>query len=267
MAVPAPHIGKDNVVCPHCGFQQLESAFARTTICRKCSQHYTIVRPGEKPEAAPAEKGWLLTKVGALVKRETTRQVRCFSCGAGQTVSSSAKSSICPACASYIDLRDFKISTLFSRTVETQGVITITAKGEVTSAKLACSEAWLYGNLRGNLLSTGTTHVKLKGKVLGALDAHHLIVEKGANVEFVRPVKVGSAEIFGRVSARLMAEGVVAIRKTGAVEGAVFSKGITVDKGGLFSGELSIGRQEAEQSELLGESGGLFGGELALGQA
>lgn len=265
MAAPAPqNLGKESIACPHCGFQQLESPFARSTICRKCSQHFAIVRPSEQPEPA-GKKSWLLERVGSLVKRETSRKVRCLKCGAGQTISSSAKSSICPACATYIDLRDFKISTLFSRTVETQGTITITAKGEVTSSRLVCGEAWLHGNLRGNLTCTGIAHVKLKGKVLGALESHHLIVEKGAVVEFVRPVKVGSAEIHGRVSARLMAEGVVAVRKTGALEGSVFAKSITVDKGGLFSGELSIGRHEAEQPELLGEAGDLFGGELAHG--
>ena len=28
--------------CPHCGFSQLESAYAKSTICKKCSQHFSI---------------------------------------------------------------------------------------------------------------------------------------------------------------------------------------------------------------------------------
>ena len=113
--------------------------------------------------------------------------------------------------------------------------------------------------------------VKMQGKLLGSVDAHELVIEKRANVEFVRPVKVHSAEIRGKVSARIMCESGVTIAKGGVLEGVVYAKAINVERGGIFSGELFIGQQELTQPELLGgaeDSPGLFGDEtLGFGPA
>ena len=83
--------------------------------------------------------------------------------------SSSAQSSLCPQCGSYIDLKDFKISGTFGRSIQTQGEVIITSKGEVTSAKVACGEAIIEGKLRGNLSCTGTVTVRNRNAVHGTV--------------------------------------------------------------------------------------------------
>ncbi|MBV9130623.1 MAG: hypothetical protein JO298_09600, partial [Verrucomicrobia bacterium] len=45
--------------------------------------------------------------------------------------------------------------------------------------------------------------------------------------------------------------GKVLIQKTGRLTGAVFGRGFSVEKGGEFFGELSIGKVEMTQGELL----------------
>ena len=45
----------------------------------------------------------------------------------------------------------------------------------------------------------------------------------------------------------------VAIQKKGALEGDVTARAITVEKGGMFSGQLVIGRAGLTQGELLQE--------------
>jgi cytoskeletal protein CcmA (bactofilin family) len=82
-----------------------------------------------------------------------------------------------------------------------------------------------------------------------------LIIEKQANVEFVRPLHVGTAEINGKISARIFADSVT-INKNGALEGAVTAKSIKIERGGIFHGDLIIGQQKEEQGELpLAEQG------------
>jgi cytoskeletal protein CcmA (bactofilin family)/predicted RNA-binding Zn-ribbon protein involved in translation (DUF1610 family) len=242
---------KINADCPHCGFSQLESAYAKSTFCRKCGQHYSIEKLLAK-EATALKEPSIFDKLSKLVSGEKIRDICCCSCGHKQRVSSSAQSSQCPQCGSYIDLRDFKISGPFGRSIQTQGEVIITSKGELTSAKVSCGHAVIEGKLRGNLSCTGTVLVKLHGKILGSLDAHTLIIEKRANVEFVRPVRVHAAEIRGKVSARIVSEAGVTIAKGGELDGVVYAKAINIERGGIFSGELFIGQKELTQPDLLG---------------
>jgi len=262
--------GKITVECRHCGFKQLESPFAKSTFCRKCSEHFELGKPQPEP---PEERSSFFERFGGLFSRKTTRDVSCFDCGAAQTVSSSAKSSICPQCSAYIDLSDFKITSTFNRSVQTQGTVHITSKGDVTSAKVACAEAYIEGKLRGNLFCTGNTHIKMKGKLLGALDVKHLIIEMRCDVEVVRSIKARSVEVSGKASARLHVDGTVTITKKGWLEGTVYAKAITIEKGGVFLGELVIGQAELSQPELLPldpqnkASGDSAQGEFRLGVA
>jgi cytoskeletal protein CcmA (bactofilin family) len=240
--------GKVAVECPHCGFKQLESPFAKSTFCRKCSEHFDL---GKAVPGPRKEQPSLLSRLSSLFAGKSTRDVACFGCGATQTVSSSARSSICPQCSAYLDLSDFKIASTFSRSVETQGKFHATSKGDVTSAKISCGQAYIEGKLRGTLSCNGLTQIKLKGKLLGALDVNRLVIERRSEVEIVRPVKAHSVEILGKVSARLHVEGAVLISKRGWLEGTVYARSITVEKGGVFLGELIIGKQELTQPELL----------------
>lgn len=258
--------GKVPVQCSHCGFTQLESAFAKSTFCRKCSKHFDIRLAGEAEHAAVAS-GSIFRKLGNLLGGEKTKVIHCFDCGAKHQVSSSAQSSLCGHCGAYIDLRDFKITAAFSRNIQTAGIIVVTRKGDLTSTKLGCGEAIIQGNVHGNLFCSGVARVKLKGRLFGSIETNKLVIEKGSEVEFIRPVKCDHAEIHGKVSARITAAHVVAISKTGSLEGTVYAKSITVEKGGIFHGELFIGKTELSQVELLpGDLGKISPPSLAFGQ-
>jgi cytoskeletal protein CcmA (bactofilin family)/predicted RNA-binding Zn-ribbon protein involved in translation (DUF1610 family) len=244
---------KISAECPHCGFSQLESAHAKSTFCRKCGEHFSIEKLLLK-ETTSLKGPSLFEKLSKLVKGEKVRQVACFSCGAKQQTSSEAQSTSCPACGSYIDLRDFKIAGSFGRSIQTQGDVIITSKGDVTSGRIGCGSAIVEGKMRGLLFCTGTVRIKVKGRFLGAMETQKFIVEKKCDVEFARPIKAQQAEINGKISARLMCEGPVTINKGGILEGTVYARAINVEKGGIFSGELFIGQHQAEQPELLGEA-------------
>ncbi len=242
----------------------MESIYAQTTICRHCTAQIDLSKP-EKPAKADRGSSWL-SRLTQAVQQERDVSVQCFKCGAKQTVTSAAKSTFCPKCTRYIDLRDHKIAAPFSRNIETQGTIHVTAKGDLGSSRASCRDAVIQGRLRGNLFCSGEALFKMKGRVNGAIDAALLIVEKKSDVEFLRPVKVRAAEIRGKTFARITSEGLVTITKSGWLEGVVHAKGITVEKGGIFSGELYIGERKLEQADLLPteDQTELFGGDAEL---
>jgi len=244
----SPSAGKVALTCPHCGFKQLESPYTKSTFCRKCGEYY---EPGKAKPVLRNERPSLVARVSQFLARKKTREITCFDCGAVQTVSSSSTSSICPQCSAYIDLSDFKINTAFSRMIQTQGMVTIGAKADVTSSKVACREALVQGKLRGNLFCTNTATVKYKGKISGSVEARNIVVAKRSEVEFVRVVKAKAIEVAGTVSANLHIDGIVKITKHGRLEGTVHAKGIVVEKGGIFLGELVIGQSAFVQQELV----------------
>jgi len=251
VAQPSPQKGpgKVSVECPHCAAKQQESVFAKTTFCRKCGQYFDLERKAA-PVPLGAKDASFFGRFTRFIRQEKIRTIHCFDCKGQQQVSSFAKSSFCPHCGGYIDLRDFKITGNFSRSIQTQGLITIGPKGDVASSKIGCGSAILRGKLQGNLVCTGTARIKTKNRIVGGIDAQHLIIEKRSDIEFARTIKASIVEIHGKMSARIVADS-VKISKTGILEGTVYAKSISVDKGGIFHGELVIGRKEMSQPELI----------------
>ena len=220
---------------------------AKSTFCRKCQEHYSLERAlaGEKSIVkAPS----LFSKLKRLVVGESEREVCCFGCGHRQVLSTSAQSTMCPGCAAYMDLRDFKITSPFGRSVQTAGEVHVAAKGDVTSTRLMCGSALIEGSLRGCIVCTGKARVKIKGRLTGMLDTQHLCVEKGADMEFGRLVRTKLFEVNGKARARVVADKVI-IGKTGWLEGTVYARAITVESGGVFSGDLNIGQEEFDVAE------------------
>ena len=226
--------------CPHCGYSQLESAIAKSTFCRKCGEHYSIEKLLAK-EASSLEAPGLFDRFRRLISRETEREVLCFACQAPQVVSSAAESTQCPKCGSYIDLRDFKISGPFGRSIQTQGEVYIGPKGDATSQRILCGEARVEGKMRGQMICTGTIAVRVTGKLQGSMEGGTVVVEKKSDIEFVRPLKAKNVQIDGHVKGQIHCDGRVTINKKGVLEGTVYAKSIVVEKGGIFSGNLVIG--------------------------
>jgi cytoskeletal protein CcmA (bactofilin family)/predicted RNA-binding Zn-ribbon protein involved in translation (DUF1610 family) len=238
---------KMSAVCPHCGFTQEESVLAKSTFCRKCQEHYSLERAlvGER---SIIKEPSLFSKLTRMVVGERERDVCCFSCGHKQKLSTSAQSTMCPGCGAYMDLRDFKIEGPFGRSVQTAGEVHIAARGDLTSTRLMCGSAFIEGSLRGCIVCTGTGRLRMKGRLTGLLNAPHMLVEKGADMEFVRQVRTKLFEVRGKVRARVVADK-VEIAKGGWLEGTVHAHAISVEKGGVFSGDLNISQEPFDLPE------------------
>ena len=88
----------------------------------------------------------------------------------------------------------------------------------------------------------------------GRLTAEHVLIERKSDVHFFRRIHVKSIEIRGRMTGEIIAEGTVVIHGSALLDGNVTAKSISVEKGGIFSGQLIIGSGGLTQAELLPEA-------------
>jgi cytoskeletal protein CcmA (bactofilin family)/ribosomal protein S27E len=254
-----PSPAKVSVECPHCGFKQMEYAAAKSSICRQCGRYFSRFAPKAglklhvKEEAPAPGNSSIRHKFQDFWKRQRSLVVDCFECPRKQQVSGASTSTICPGCSAHIDLRDYKISSGFSRTIRTRGDVHLTAKGDLSSSSVICRSALIEGRLRGNLHCDGTATINFSGKIPGRLTARHVVVERKASIHCFRRMRVSSIEIKGTMSGEIIAQTIVTIHKKGSLEGNVTAKAITVEKGGIFSGQLVIGQADLTQGELLAE--------------
>src|SRR3954469_21713473 len=258
-AKPSP--AKVSVECPHCGFKQMEYAAAKSTMCRQCGSHFAPSAP--KPEirlrtkeervepAASAPDPSLFQKIEGLWNKHHSSEIECFDCKAKHEVSSAASSSFCPKCSTHVDLRNYKITTSFSRSIKTQGEIHVTPKGDLSSTTVTCRSAIIEGKMRGNMNCVGTATINYVGKIPGRLTADNMIIDRKSDVHFFRRIRVKSIEIRGRMTGEIIAEGTVVIHRNALLDGNVTARSISVEKGGIFSGQLIIGTSGLSQAELL----------------
>ena len=238
----------------------MEYVAAKSTMCRQCGGSFAPsapkpqIRLRSKEEPVVEHDASIFRKFDGFFKPSGSSVVQCFECGAKQEISAAASSTICPACSRHIDLRDYKITTSFSRVIRTHGQIHVTGRGDLSSTNVACRSALIEGRLRGNLDCAGPVTITVSGKIPGRISAHHVLIERKATVQFFRRLNVKSIEIRGHMTGEIVAETVVVIHRGASLEGDVTARAITVEKGGVFSGQLVIGSRGLTQGELLPEA-------------
>src|SRR5438132_5503663 len=255
--MPSP--AKASVECPHCGFKQMEYVAAKSTMCRQCGRSFSPSAPKvelklrAKEDVSLAAEAVAPKRFEGLWNRPRSRVVACFECKRKHEVSDAATSTNCPGCSAHIDLRDYKIATSFSRSIRTRGDVHLMAKGDLSSTSVVCRSALLEGKLRGNLQCETSATINSAVQTPGRLVANYVCVERKADVQCYRRVRVANIDIKGRMSGEIIATGAVNVHKTGVLDGNVTAKSITIDKGGVFSGQLVIGQANLTQAELLPE--------------
>ncbi|PZR75120.1 MAG: hypothetical protein DLM73_06140 [Chthoniobacterales bacterium] len=239
----------------------MEYAAAKSTMCRHCGSHFAPAAPKQEirlrskdePVAAAPDPS-ILRKLEGFWTKHHNSEIECFECKAKQEVSSAASSTFCPKCSTHIDLRDYKVATSFSRSIKTQGEIHVTAKGDLASSNVTCRSAIIEGKMRGNMNCLGTATINFIGKIPGRLTAEHILIERKSDVHFFRRIRVKSIEIRGRMTGEIIAEAAVIIHRNAMLDGNVTAKSISVEKGGIFTGQLVIGSAGLTQAELLPEA-------------
>jgi cytoskeletal protein CcmA (bactofilin family) len=234
----------------------MEYAAAKSSICRQCSRSFSPFAPKAslklriREEAPAQESSSIFGRFEDFWKRQRSSTIECFECKRKQQVCGAATSTICPSCSAHIDLRDYKITSAFSRSIRTRGDVHLTGKGDLASSSVICRSALIEGRLRGNLHCDDTATINYSGKMPGRINARHIIIDRKANIHFFRRLRAGGIEIRGTMSGEIIAQ-TVTVQRKGALEGHVTARAITVEKGGVFSGDLVIGHGGLTQGELL----------------
>src|SRR5439155_12529170 len=144
---------------------------AKSTLCRQCGRYFapSTPKPGLKlrvtGEAPATQDPSALRKFEGLWNKPRTRVVACFECKRKHEVSDASSSTNCPGCSAHIDLRDYKITTSFSRSIRTRGEVYLTSKGDLSSTSVVCRSAMLEGKLRVNLEFEESATIYFVGKI------------------------------------------------------------------------------------------------------
>jgi cytoskeletal protein CcmA (bactofilin family) len=245
-ALRATHVSMDQA---HQSLQRLTSSIYRYSLedvffrQQLVSEEENIVAAGSSaekvaPDRIPYPRSVLQRLKDYVVKDAVT--IECFDCNAIQTIKTKADSTICRVCGAHNDLRDYKITSSFSRSIRTHGQIHVTSKGDFTAANGTCRSALIEGKLRGNLTCLATATINYSGKIPGRLKAKNILVDGKSVVTFFRRLQIDRIEIRGRVTADIVAESAVIIRKGGSLDGNVSSRSISVEKGGTFYGQFLL---------------------------
>ena len=241
-----PNPRKEPFSCPHCGFVQNEPRHLISTYCRGCGDYYEVT-PERRAEGIPS------TPASARQQRI----VHCYRCGQDHGVSAHARSTICPGCSNSVELSDLVFSANVSRPVDTRGLLHITPKGYLNNAFIICGNGLIEGRISGTLHCEGTLRIAASGTMGCQIKAHTVIIEKGAHVELIRPIKTIDMQVFGRAWGQFSCTGKVRIAKGGLLEGRLTAQSVAVEKGGNLLAESTIQPRSSGKKPPDDEIGGL----------
>jgi len=232
--MPASKQDKVLVACPRCGHQQSEPRAAVSTICRKCSGHFSL-QEVQKPAPKAARP--------ALERKRIT----CFDCGADLEVAFSAESTMCKRCSHYVDLKDYHINHAVSKNFKTKGSFVVDPAGYVFNTEAIVGEAVIKGRFHGKLTTERSLTIYSTAEIKGSLKATRLVIPAENHFRWKETIQVGSAEIAGELAASLHATGTIALKSTARMFGDIETRNLLVEAGAVVVGCLRIGWRAADK--------------------
>lgn len=236
---------KTPVHCPHCGAEQLEPAAVISTYCRTCSGHIRVQNDPPPPEVSRITQArraaW--RALSSIVQKT----VVCHGCGATHRVPAGALSSQCPHCGSHMNLADVIVETRSSQTINTSGTLRVTSTGFLNNVISKCGRAIIEGRIAGRLQAEHSIEIHSQGRCDTELIAPVIRIGRRARMEVTRYIATQRLEVEGHVEAKVLCDGPVIVRRKGALLGDVIARAVTVDKGGIFSGEFRIQQKWPEE--------------------
>ncbi|MFO1477479.1 MAG: polymer-forming cytoskeletal protein [Verrucomicrobiota bacterium] len=222
-----PAVLQDRILvpCPHCGHSQPEPRTAFSTVCRKCGQHYRV-QEILRPEPRAAETG------------PEQRRVQCFDCGTELLVAATAESTMCKRCSRYVDLKDYVITSAVSKNFRTLGRFVIEPRGYVFNTDANVGDAVIKGRLLGTLTVTRTLTICSTAEIKGAFSADRLIIPPENHFRWSSPIRAGSAEIDGELSADLELRETAILRSTARFFGSLQAAALCIEPGAVVVGAV-----------------------------
>ncbi len=232
--------------CPHCGFVQMEPRGLISTYCRGCGDHYSVAAPAPAvPPASTAIRSRraqpdLTERLREKLRLSRPRSIRCHECGHTHTVPPPTPFTQCPACGTGIELRDITITTHSTRIVQTRGTVHIEKDGFLNATRVDCGHAVVEGRIAGRVTCEGTLRLRGEGLCRALIRTRRLFIDRGGPLRFTSTIYAEEIILRCPVEADIVCAGRLHIGRHGALEGQVFARGMTVDKGGAYSGDVEI---------------------------
>lgn len=200
--------------------------------------------PARRREAPP--KSELRKKTapssGFFHKKISPRSVQCLECDRKQDVPAEASSTHCPACGTYISLKDYIIRENWNQRIQTRGNVTILKKASVIGVTIRCHHLLVQGTLKGGADCSGDFVLSNHSKIIGKVRCNRLIIEKRAQVAFANEIECIDAIIDGSVTGNFICSGKLHLKKKATLNGNIKVGTMIVDKGANHNGKVSIGQ-------------------------
>ncbi len=222
---------------PHAGTPGAVPAPARTSATATTSPEPG--RHAASPASVIVRKAAAST--GLLQTQAPLRAVRCFECDKIHQAPAEASSTLCPACGSYIGLKNYEIRDNWNQRIQTRGNVTIHKKATVTGITVRCHHMLVHGALTGSVDCSGDFTLRSHGKIMGKVHCKRLIIEKRAKVDFANPVECEDAIIDGTVSGHFTCHGKLHLKKKATLTGDIKVATMAVDEGASHHGRITIG--------------------------
>jgi len=222
---------KVSVPCPHCGQLQTVPRAAVSTVCKNCTHHF-LVQDLLKPSRGKGRSAEIAPEL---------RIIQCFDCATELKVAPNAESTMCKRCSTHIDLRNYHIANAVSKNFRTKGDFVVEPKGYVFNTEATVGDAVIKGRFLGKLVAERSLTIYSSAEIKGTFTASVLIIPAKTIFHWKEPIKIGSAEIAGELSADLLAAKGVLIKPTGLLFGKTEAKQVVVEAGGVLVGDLRIG--------------------------
>jgi cytoskeletal protein CcmA (bactofilin family) len=138
---------------------------------------------------------------------------------------------------------DVEISAHSTREVSTHGRLLVTRKGFLNSTRVQCASAQIDGRISGRIECIGLLRLGGLDQCKAQIHAVSLLVDRGANIQLAYTAVIGDGVIRGRVVGDVVCTGSLRIAKHGILLGEVETRALTVDRGGIYSGDVRVGSQ------------------------
>jgi len=226
--MPARKQDKVSVACPRCGQSQPVPPTAISTVCKKCGGHFHV-----QEALHPAPK--------KVERAPDLRRVSCFECGTELEVAASAESTMCKRCSSYVDLKDYQITSAVSKNFKTKGRFIVEAKGYVFNTEAVVGDAVIKGRFLGKLFAEHSLTVHSSAEIKGTFKTACLIIPPENHFCWKELIKVNSAEIAGELANDLHAKGTITLKSTARMFGNLEARNLVIEDGAVVVGQLRIG--------------------------
>ena len=202
--------------------------------------------PAPTPPPPPASASTLQKmREQGFYRQQYFKDARCFDCEHRFKVGRSAKSANCPQCGSYVSLEDVEINMNSNQAIKTRGDVMIRKRGHLSTSMVQCKDLRCYGILEANVECDSDAIFRTEGTIIGEIKCHRCVVEKGANVTFMKPIRANEVEIQGNVTGNIFSSGPVLINAHGSVNGDVTARSVSIEPGGELNGAMNIIRGQA----------------------